>query len=86
MSGESFEISRPSPGHGQIVAVDGDHVVFRSSVASPPGSTLECSSRGVRVLIKVRSCKREDEAFRIEGRFVSLSRADRQRLSLDRPA
>ena len=88
MSSDTFEVTRPAPGQGQIVEVDGDLVVFASSVASPPGSTLECSAREIRVMIKVRSCKRAapGEGFRIEGRFVNLSRAERERLSLDRPA
>jgi hypothetical protein len=88
MSAAAFEITRPASGHGQIVEADGDHVVFQSTVPTPPGSTLECSSGDVRVLIKVRSCKRASpgDRFRIEGRFVNLSRTDREKLSLDRPA
>ena len=85
MNETPFEIARPRPGRGHIVELAGDHVVFASSVPSPPGSTLEARARDVTIFIKVRSCKSElladgSAGFRIEGRFVSLSRADREKL------
>ena len=67
-------------GTAAIVEVSGDHVTVRSSVASPPGSTLNMKHGEHAVLVKVRGCKRLEEAelpFRIEGRFVSLTRAAR---------
>lgn len=63
-----------------LVEVSGDHVVVRSSIASPPGSTLSMKHGEHAVLVKVRGCKRlegEELPFRIEGRFVSLTRAAR---------
>ena len=67
-------------GEAAIVEVSGDHVVVRSSVASPPGSTLSMKHGEHPVLVKVRGCKRLEDGelpFRIEGRFVSLTRAAR---------
>ena len=84
MSERRFEVLRPQAGHGRIVEVRGEHVAFASNVAAPPGSMLEAAAAGVHVQIKVRSCRREPAAgdFRIEGRFLNLSRTDREKLSL----
>jgi hypothetical protein len=67
-------------GEAAIVENQADHVTVRSSVASPPGSTLTMRHAEISVLVKVRGCKRLDESalpFRIEGRLVSLTRAQR---------
>jgi hypothetical protein len=72
-----------SGGEAAIVENQGDHVTMRSSVPSPPGSTLALLHAGEAIQVKVRGCKRLDEAtlpFRIEGRFVSLTRATREKL------
>jgi hypothetical protein len=70
-------------GAASIVENDGDHVTVRSSMASPPGSTLALEQRELTVQVKVRGCKRIDDSalpFRIEGRLVSLTRAGREQL------
>ena len=67
-------------GTAAIVENKGDHVTVRSSVASPPGSSLAMRHGEISVLVKVRGCKRMDESelpFRIEGRLVSFTRAAR---------
>ncbi|HEY3668065.1 MAG TPA: hypothetical protein VGL19_18810 [Polyangiaceae bacterium] len=72
-----------SGGQAAIVENQGDHVTVRSSVPSPPGSTLALLYEDQAIHVKVRGCKRLDEAglpFRIEGRFVSLTRATREKL------
>jgi hypothetical protein len=71
-----------------IVEVNGEHVVVLSSLSSPPGSPLEAVLDGGTLRIKVRSCQRVEaddagRAFRIEGRFVSLTRAQRESLERD---
>ncbi len=74
-------------GDAFITQHDGDFVVLASSAPSPPGSTVEASyaadARSVSVRVKVRGCRRESlpdgrDGFRIEGRFVSLTRNDRE--------
>jgi hypothetical protein len=74
-------------GDAFIVEHDGDFVVLASTAPSPPGSTVEAShtggARSVTVRVKVRGCRRENlpdgrEGFRIDGRFVSLTRSDRE--------
>jgi hypothetical protein len=70
-------------GAAAIVENQGDHVTVRSSVPSPPGSSLALSHQGLALVVKVRGCKRIDESplpFRIEGRLVSLTRAGREQL------
>ncbi|HYQ01214.1 MAG TPA: hypothetical protein VER96_21230 [Polyangiaceae bacterium] len=76
-------LSIESGGDAAIVEVQGDHVVVRSSVASPPGSTLSMKHGDFPVQVKVRGCKRLAEQqlpFRIEGRLVSFTRAAREAL------
>jgi len=66
-----------------IVENQGDHVTVLASVASPPGSTLLLIHDGLPIQVKVRGCKRQDDAplpFRIEGRLVSLTRVGREQL------
>jgi hypothetical protein len=73
----TFEIEG---GRAELVETDGERVVIDATRAAPPGSTLEASLDGVRYSIKVRACKKQSAAFRIEGRWVNLSRAQRDRL------
>jgi hypothetical protein len=73
-------LSLATGGQAAIVENQGDHVVVRSCVASPPGSTLNLKHGEIPVLVKVRGCKRLDDSelpFRIEGRLVSFTRAAR---------
>ena len=82
-------LSIASGGEAAIVENQGDYVVVRSSVASPPGSTLSMKHGELAVLVKVRGCKRLAESqlpFRIEGRLVSLTRAARETLFGQAPA
>jgi hypothetical protein len=74
-------------GDAFITEHNGDFVVLASSAPSPPGSTVEAThaadARSVTVRVKVRGCRRDAlpdgrEGFRIDGRFVSLTRADRE--------
>jgi hypothetical protein len=76
-------------GDAYIVEHRDDFVTLASVAASPPGSTVEAThtaeAGSVTVRVKVRGCRRHllpdgREGFRIEGRFVSLTRADRETL------
>ena len=75
-----------SGGPACLIENSDDHVNVRSAKPSPPGSTLELVHRGLTLQVKVRGCKRvggdewQDMPFRIEGRFVSLTRAGREQL------
>lgn len=66
-----------------IVSTDGDQVTLSSSVSSPPGSSLDATLEGHALRIKVRGCRKnpknpEDLPFTIEGRFVSLTKTQRE--------
>lgn len=72
-------------GSGQtatLVSSDGEACVLCCSRAAPPGSTLEGTVHETLLRVKVRSCRRDDasptEPFRVEGRFVSLTRVQRE--------
>lgn len=70
-------------GTAEVTESDGAHVVVCSSRPSPPGSTLSGSAEGIGrpFRVKVRGCKKVAEAgerpFRIEGRFVDITREQR---------
>jgi hypothetical protein len=79
----TFELA--AGGTADVLETDGDRVVLSSTVAAPPGSSLEGEWRtvGARIRIKVRGCRREpstSDRFRVEGRFVNLSKTQRARL------
>ena len=76
-------------GDAFIVEHSGDFVTLAAIAPSPPGSTVEATQTGpgpsVTVRVKVRGCRRDAlpdgrDGFRIEGRFVSMTRADRETL------
>ncbi len=76
----------PSGETAEIVETNGEHAVVRSSAPSPPGSTLRGTARdgSGEYRVKVRGCRRDAVAdslpFRIEGRFVDLTKQQRARL------
>lgn len=81
-----IELSLDRGGSALVLETDGERVTVLAPEASPPGSTLAARLEGASVSIKVRGCRRVEadaagRAFRIEGRFVSLSRALREKLS-----
>lgn len=75
------ELERASGGHVTLVRTDEVHVTISADVASPPGSSLEVLVEGAKVAIKVRGCRREGTRFLIDGRWVNLSRAQREAIS-----
>jgi len=82
----SVVVSISGHGPGRIVSTDGTRVVLESATAAPPGASLSCKVEGTAppFKVKVSSCKRSDgsstNAFRIEGRFVDLTREQRTAL------
>ena len=70
----------------ELVALAGEFATLESGVAAPPGAPLELVVLGAPARLKVRRCQRVAEAetvrFRIEGRWMSLSRAQRESLSV----
>jgi hypothetical protein len=75
-------------GTALLVELSGDQVTLLSPFAAPPGSSVQATFEGARVVVKVRGSRRvePDEAgrtFRVEGRFVGLTRE--VRAALERP-
>jgi hypothetical protein len=70
-------------GQARVVESDGDWAVVESTQPFPIGATLSGTDAetGSVYYVKVRAGRRLDETwFRIEGRFVSLTREERERL------
>ena len=70
-------------GQAQVIESDGEWAVVEATQAFPIGATL----RGVEVAtgteyrVKVRGGKKlRDGCFRVEGRFVGMTREERERL------
>ena len=81
----------PGGGTGLITLLEGELVTVLAPTASPPGSTLRATFRGHQLSIKVRGSRRVEpdgagRCFSVEGRFVSLSRAQRLALSGQAPS
>jgi len=74
-------------GTAEIVESDGAHVVLHSEVPSPPGSTLTGTATDLArpFRVKVRGCRLLAEGgsrpFRIEGRFVDVTKDQRALVS-----
>lgn len=83
----SREVPLVRGGVGVIESADASHVVVAVSAPSPPGSTLELMVAAAPLGVKVRSCRRVSDAeparYRVEGRWVSLSRVQREALGIE---
>lgn len=70
-------------GEARLVETDGQRAVVESTLPFAAGATLIGTDRstGTEYRVKVRGGKRiDDRWFRIEGRFVSLTKAEREEL------
>lgn len=68
-------------GEAELVESTGEQAALATEVPAPPGSSLraECIENGRTYTLKVRSCRRAGERrFLVRGRWVSLTRADRE--------
>lgn len=83
----SLEVPLVRGGVAFIERADGNHVVVDVGMASPPGSTVELLVANAPLGVKVRSCRRlpdvEPARFRVEGRWISLSRVQREALGIE---
>jgi hypothetical protein len=69
-------------GTALVLEMSGERVVLLAPIAAPPGSSLEATFCGSRIVVKVKGSRRvEPDAAgrqcRVEGRFVGLTRAQR---------
>jgi hypothetical protein len=69
-----------------ILETDGDRVTLRAEKPAPPGATLKLRfvAESGSYHVKVRGSRRVEDAggacFRIEGRWVNLTRVQRERV------
>jgi hypothetical protein len=80
-------LSLDGGGTAQLLETDGEVATMHSTRATPPGMPLSgTSADGQKYQLKIRGCRRDGDTddgaprYRIDGRWVSLSRA--QRLAL----
>jgi len=80
-----LQLALEGGGTARVAESDGERAVLIVTRPSPPGSTLagHTADEGT-YRVKVRGCRRigdaEPAGYRIEGRWVNLSRAQRVRL------
>lgn len=73
----------PGRGTATVVESDGNVVLLDAGFSSPPGSPIEGSAEGASYKVKVRSSKKQPgdaPRFLIEGRFVDLTKQQRERV------
>jgi hypothetical protein len=69
-----------------LLETDGDRVALRAEKPAPPGATLKLRfvAESGSYDVKVRGCRRlpddAGESFRIEGRWVNLTRGQREKV------
>jgi hypothetical protein len=71
------------PGEACLIETDGDRAAVEATRPFPVGATLTAiePTSGTEYRIKVRSGRKlRDGCFRIEGRFISLTKAERAAL------
>ena len=76
-------------GSAKLLSSEGEQGAIEMERASPPGSTVELVVAGAPLRLKVRQCRRVEAEgpleskprFRLDGRWVNLSRAQREHLN-----
>ena len=69
-------------GSATLVRFAEPHATVRSTISAAPGTPLEgtVDATTLVVTLKVKTCRRDADAFVIEGRLVNLTRELRQAL------
>jgi hypothetical protein len=69
-------------GHAEVLKVEGDAIVLRSSTSAPPGARLSATFGAVTVKIKSHGTRKEaDGTFRLEGRLIDATKDVRASLA-----
>lgn len=72
-------------GHAEVVQLEGDHVVLRSTAPVPPGARATAKLGGLQsALVKIKSHgskRRDDGSFTLKGRLLDPTRAVRETLA-----
>ncbi len=91
MSGDFLQPAAPAVhltwskgGHAEVVSVEGDAIVLRSTTSAPPGARLEAKLAGESPgPVKVKSHgthREEDGSFTLKGRLIDATRDLREKL------
>ena len=79
-----LELSWTDSGHAELLEAHGDQAVLKSSRPFPPGCPIEGTTpEGHSYRLKVRGSRKVDDSplpFRVEARFVNLSRVQKEQL------
>jgi hypothetical protein len=82
----SVRLELASGGEVELVALAGEGATLELEQPAPPGAPIELVVLGAPARLKVRRCQRVGNEgtprFRIEGRWISLSRAQRESLRI----
>ena len=72
-------------GHAEVVTVESDAIVLRSTTSAPPGARLEAKLAGETPLpVKIKSHgthREEDGSFTLKGRLIDATRELREKLT-----
>jgi len=81
----AVHLSWSKGGHAEVVRVEGDAIVLRSTTSAPPGARLEAklaSDPPAPVKIKSHGTHREEDgSFTLKGRLIDATRDLRDRLA-----
>lgn len=81
-----IDLELVSSGHARVVRSDGDRATLLASRAYPPGATLEGRAACGTVRMKVKGSRRVDRDeqlhYEVLGRWVNLTRTQREHLTL----
>lgn len=71
-------------GHADVVSVEGDAIVLRSTTSAPPGARLTSTlTTEPPVVVKIKSYgthRESDGSFTLKGRLIDVTREVRDRL------
>ena len=71
-------------GHAEVVRVEGDAIVLRSTTSAPPGARLEAKlASDPPAPVKIKSYgthREEDGSFTLKGRLIDATRELREKL------
>jgi len=74
-------------GQADVIGLDGDRITLSSTIPRAPGGPLAGAlAGGAELKVKVASCRREGDAFTIEGRLIDATRALRAEIAALVPA
>lgn len=83
MSAAVQHLSWAKGGHAEVVRVESDAIVLRSTTPAPPGARLEAvlANRGTPVKVKSHGSHKEaDGTFTLKGRLIDATRELRDEL------